>query len=80
VQLVDGLIYLSILKLSFDQLEGKIPSDKQFATFSETSFEGTERLYGFPLKSQSTYEKTRLSPPTHEEKHWNSGLRLSGIT
>jgi hypothetical protein len=52
VQLADGLIFLSVPNLSFNQLERKIPLNKQFATFSETSFEGNERFCGFPLKSQ----------------------------
>jgi Leucine-rich repeat (LRR) protein len=76
MQLADGLIFLSVLNLSFNHLVGQIPLIKQFATFSETSFEGNERLCGFPLKSQCTYEKTRLSPPTHEEKHMNSRIAI----
>ena len=74
MQLADGLIFLSVLNLSFNQLEGQIPFIKQFATFSETSFEGNEKLCGIPLKSHCTYEEPRLSPPTYEEKHWNSGI------
>jgi Leucine-rich repeat (LRR) protein len=76
VQLADGLIFLSVLNLSFNHLVGQIPSIKQFATFSETSFEGNERLCGFPLKSQCSYEKPMFSPPTHEEKHWYSGVAI----
>ncbi|XP_062171122.1 receptor-like protein 33 [Alnus glutinosa] len=76
VQLADGLIFLSVLNLSFNHLVGQIPSNKQFATFSETSFKGNEGLCGFPLKSQCTYEKPRLPPPTHEDKHWNSGIEI----
>jgi Leucine-rich repeat (LRR) protein len=76
VQLADGLIFLSVLNLSFNQLVGQIPLIKQFATFPETSFEGNERLCGFPLKSQCTYGKPQLSPPTHEEKHWNYGIAI----
>ncbi|XP_059429285.1 receptor-like protein 35 [Corylus avellana] len=74
MQIADGLIFLSVLNLSFNQLEGKIPFIKQFATFLETSFEGNERLCGIPLKSHCTYEEPQLSPPTYEEKHWNSGI------
>jgi Leucine-rich repeat (LRR) protein len=74
MQLADGLIFLSILNLSFNQLEGQIPFIKQFATFLETSFEGNEKLCGIPLKSHCTYEEPRLSPPTYEEKHWNSRI------
>ncbi|XP_059429281.1 receptor-like protein 7 [Corylus avellana] len=80
LQLADGLIFLSVLNLSFNQLEGKIPFSKQFATFSETSFKGNERLCGIPLKSHCTYEEPRLSPPTYEEKHWNSGIEWNFIS
>jgi Leucine-rich repeat (LRR) protein len=52
MQLANGLIFLSVLNLSFNQLVGPIPFIKQFATFSENSFKGNERLCGLPLKSQ----------------------------
>ncbi|XP_062171107.1 receptor-like protein 6 [Alnus glutinosa] len=76
VQLANGLIFLSVLNLSFNQLVGQIPFIKQFATFSENSFKGNERLCGLPLKSQCSHEEPRLSPPTFEEPHksmidWN---------
>ncbi|XP_059429418.1 receptor like protein 24-like [Corylus avellana] len=74
VQLADGLIFLSTLNLSFNQLVGQIPFIKQFATFSESSFKGNDRLCGLPLKSQCTYKEPRLLPPTHDEKHWKSGI------
>ncbi|GLT64319.1 hypothetical protein SLA2020_368220 [Shorea laevis] len=73
MQLADGLIFYSS-QLSFNQLVGQIPFIKQFTTFSETSFEGNKRLCGFPLKSQCAYEEPRLSPPTYEETHSNSGI------
>ncbi|XP_062171108.1 receptor-like protein 6 [Alnus glutinosa] len=77
VLLADGLIFLAVLNLSFNQLVGQIPFIKQFATFSENSFKGNERLCGLPLKSQCSHEEPRLSPPTtYEESHksmieWN---------
>ncbi|KAM3689860.1 hypothetical protein ACJW30_09G077000 [Castanea mollissima] len=37
MQLADGLTFLSVLNLSFNQLMGQIPQIKQFATFLETS-------------------------------------------
>jgi Leucine-rich repeat (LRR) protein len=75
MQLADGLIFLSVLNLSFNQLEGQIPSIKQFATFSETSYKENQGLCGFPLKSHCTNEEPpRLSHPTYEKKHWNSGI------
>ena len=72
MQLANGLIFLSVLNLSFNQLVGQIPFIKQFATFSENSFKGNERLCGFPLKSQCSHEEPRLSPPTYEESHSKS--------
>jgi len=75
-QLANGLIFLSVLNLSFNQLVGHIPFIKQFSTFLENSFKGNERLCGLPLKSQCSHEEPRFSPPTYEESHrsmieWN---------
>jgi hypothetical protein len=72
MQLADGVIFISVLNLSFNQLVRQISSTKQFAIFSETSFEGNKRL----LKSQCTYEEPRLSLLAYEESHrsmieWN---------
>ncbi|XP_059428714.1 receptor-like protein 43 [Corylus avellana] len=73
VQLADGLIFLSVLNFSFNQLVGQIPQIKQFATFSETSYVGNKGLCGFPLKEKCTREKSgSSSPPTSEESHSNS--------
>ncbi|KAK7845328.1 receptor-like protein 33 [Quercus suber] len=44
MQLADGLTFLSVLNLSFNQLVGQIPQIKQFATFLETSYEGNKGL------------------------------------
>jgi len=57
MQLANGLIFLSVLDLSFNQLMGPIPLIKQFATFSENSFKGNERLCGLPLKTQCSHEE-----------------------
>ena len=65
MELADGLIFLEVLNLSFNQLVGPIPSIKQFATFSETSYEGNKGLCGFPLK-------TTCTPPTFEDSNSNS--------
>ncbi|XP_059433695.1 receptor-like protein 20 [Corylus avellana] len=71
-QLADGLIFLSVLNLSFNQLVGKIPQIKQFATFLETSYEGNIGLCGFPLKEKCTHEELGSSPPTYGETHSHS--------
>jgi Leucine-rich repeat (LRR) protein len=73
-QLADGLIFLSVLNLSFNQLVGKIPQIKQFLTFPETSYEGNIGLCGIPLKEKCTREEPGLSPPTSEETHSNSRI------
>ncbi|KAG7965137.1 hypothetical protein I3843_09G209200 [Carya illinoinensis] len=70
-QLADGLIFLSVLNLSFNQLVGRIPRIKQFATFSETSYEGNKGLCGFPLKENCSGDGV---PPIFEETHSNSGI------
>ncbi|KAE8099119.1 hypothetical protein FH972_017124 [Carpinus fangiana] len=72
VQLANGLIFLSVLNLSFNQLVGQILQIKQFVTFSETSYEGNIGLCGFPLKERCTSEEPRLPPPIAEETHSNS--------
>ncbi|KAG6643447.1 receptor-like protein 6 [Carya illinoinensis] len=70
-QLADGLIFLSVINLSFNQLVGRIPRIKQFATFSETSYEGNKGLCGFPLKENCSGDGV---PPIFEETHSNSGI------
>ncbi|KAM4090656.1 hypothetical protein ACJW30_09G078300 [Castanea mollissima] len=71
MQLVD-LTFLAALNLSFNQFEGPIPYIKQFATFSETSFEGNKGLCGSPLKTICTSAKPSSPPPTFEDSHSNS--------
>ena len=72
MQLADGLTFLSVLNLSFNQLVGPIPYIKQFATFSETSFEGNKGLCGSPLKTTCTSAKPSSPPPSFEDNHSNS--------
>jgi Leucine-rich repeat (LRR) protein len=67
--LVDGLIFLSVLNLSFNQLVEQISFIKQFVTFLENSFKGNVKLCGLPLKSQCSHEEPRLSSSTYEESH-----------
>jgi Leucine-rich repeat (LRR) protein len=76
VQLAEGLIFLSVLNLSFNQLRGKIPLIKQFATFSESSYEGNIGLCGFPLKEKCTHEEPGSSPPASKEAHLDFGNRI----
>jgi hypothetical protein len=76
IQLADGLIFLSVLNLSFNQLVGRIPFIKQFATFSEASYEGNRGLYGCPLKKECTSAEPRSPPPTFEDIHSKSGLLI----
>ncbi|KAL4606290.1 hypothetical protein ACB092_09G092000, partial [Castanea dentata] len=72
VQLADSLTFLAVLNLSFNQLVGPIPYIKQFATFSETSYEANKGLYGCPLKTTCTSPKPSSPPPTFEENNSNS--------
>nr|KJB77022.1 hypothetical protein B456_012G117000 [Gossypium raimondii] len=46
------LTFLAVLNLSYNQLEGCIPAGKQFATFTNDSYEGNRGLYGNPLTQQ----------------------------
>ncbi|XP_065625774.1 receptor-like protein 7 [Quercus suber] len=71
-QLTD-LTFLAVLNLSFNQLTGPIPYIKQFSTFSEDSYEGNKYLCGKPLKTECI-AVPRLSSPTFEETHSNSGI------
>ncbi|KAB1213346.1 Receptor-like protein 12 [Morella rubra] len=71
-QLADGLIFLSVLNLSFNQLVENIPMVKQFFTFSETSYEGNKGLCGSPLKEKCGYQESGSLPPAFEGTHSNS--------
>ncbi|KAB1223416.1 Receptor-like protein 12 [Morella rubra] len=64
LELADGLIFLSVLNLSFNQLTGHVLLAKQFATFSETSYEGNKGLRGFPLKNKCRDEESPSPSPT----------------
>ncbi|TYI87729.1 hypothetical protein E1A91_D04G156100v1 [Gossypium mustelinum] len=46
------LTFLAVLNLSHNQLEGRIPAGKQFATFTNDSYEGNRGLRGNPLTQQ----------------------------
>ena len=72
MQLADSLTFLSVLNLSFNQLVRPIPYIKQFATFSEGSYEGNKGLCGYPLKAEYGSADRRLPAP-FEDIHSNSG-------
>ncbi|XP_070016602.1 receptor-like protein Cf-9 homolog [Nicotiana sylvestris] len=48
-QLASQLISLEVLNLSYNNLEGCISQGPQFATFQKNSYEGNDRLHGFPI-------------------------------
>ena len=74
MQLAD-LTFLAVLNLSFNKLVGRIPQGKQFATFSENSYEGNRGLCGDPLNKKCAAATGPRSPlPTFEETHLNPGI------
>jgi Leucine-rich repeat (LRR) protein len=75
VELADGLIFLSVLNISFNQLVGQIPFIKQFATFSEASYAGNSGLCGFPLKAECT-DAEPTSPPHPTPKSRDSASTM----
>jgi hypothetical protein len=76
MQLVDGLIFLSVLNLSFNQLIGPIPYVKQFATLLEASYEGNKGLYRCHSKKECTSTEPRSPPPIYEDYHSKYGLLI----
>ena len=63
MQLADSLTFLLVLNLSFNQLVGPIPYIKQFAKFSEGSYEGNKGLCGYLLKAEYRPADKRLPAP-----------------
>ena len=72
MQLVDGLTFLSVLNLSFNQLVGPIPFVKQFATFLEASYKGNKGLCGLHLKTKCGSVEPHSPFPTFEDTHSTS--------
>ncbi|KAK3444996.1 LOW QUALITY PROTEIN: hypothetical protein EUGRSUZ_A00560 [Eucalyptus grandis] len=61
---LSDLNFLSFLNLSYNKLEGSIPAVKQFLTFSEDSFEGNNRLCGFPLPTKCSNPDSKGTDPS----------------
>ena len=72
MQLADGLTFLSVLNLSFNQLVGPIPFVKQFATFLEASYEGNKGLCGSHLKAKCGSVEPHSPFPTFKDTHSSS--------
>ena len=72
MQLADGLTFLSVLNLTFNQLVGPIPFVKQFATFLEASYEGNKGLCGPHLKTKCGSIEPHSPFPTFEDTHPSS--------
>ena len=68
MQLAD-LTFLAVINLSFNKLVGRIPQGKQFAKFSENSYEGNRGLCGDPLN-----KKCAAATGPFEETHLNPGI------
>ncbi|GMJ03248.1 receptor like protein 7 [Hibiscus trionum] len=70
-QLVN-LTFLAVLDFSYNQLAGSIPGGKQFATFSNDSYEGNVGLCGIPLTKKCNDANHGLdSRPDAAEKTQN---------
>ena len=44
-----SLTYISFLNISHNHLQGCIPQGTQFHTYESNSYEGNDRLHGFPI-------------------------------
>ncbi|KAG4393286.1 hypothetical protein GLYMA_03G055300v4 [Glycine max] len=57
-----SLSFLSYLNLSFNHLVGKIPTSTQLQSFSASSFEGNDGLYGPPLTKNPDHKEQEVLP------------------
>jgi Leucine-rich repeat (LRR) protein len=79
VELAAGLIFLSVLNVSFNQLVGQIPQIKQFGTFLEASYAGNSGLCGFPFKAKCTYAEPTSPPHTAPKSRDSASTMLIGF-
>ncbi|KAM3198777.1 hypothetical protein P3L10_034482 [Capsicum annuum] len=83
-----SLTSLEVLNLSYNHLEGCIPQGNQFHTFENNSYEGNDRLRGFPLSkgcgndghdsaSEETYARSAFDEESNSEflnDFWKAAL------
>ncbi|KAM3271176.1 hypothetical protein P3S67_029379 [Capsicum chacoense] len=81
-----SLTSLEVLNLSYNHLEGCIPQGNQFHTFENNSYEGNDKLRGFPLSngcgndshdSEKTYTGSALDEESNSEfqnDFWKAAL------
>lgn len=62
-----NLGYLEVLNLSYNYLSGRIPAERQFVTFSDSSFLGNANLCGPPLSRICLQHNIKHE---NNRKHW----------
>jgi hypothetical protein len=62
-----SLTFLSVLNLSYNRLEGKIPVGNQFSTFTSDSYQENLGLCGFPLSNKCDDVEDQQPPGAQEE-------------
>ncbi|CAL5356835.1 unnamed protein product [Camellia sinensis] len=73
-QQLTSLTFLSGFDVSQNNLTGLIPQGQQFATFSNTSYEGNPGLCGFPLSKKCGENKVVESPFLQSRKYELDGF------
>ncbi|KAK4730283.1 hypothetical protein R3W88_023271 [Solanum pinnatisectum] len=74
-QQLASLMSLEFLNLSHNYLEGCIPRGPQFATFQNNSYQGNDRLRGFPVSRGCDYDgvlETNYTIPALDDQESNS--------